>query len=237
MPLLVLHSVTKRYSSARHEHIALDEVSLDIEQGELVAVWGVRRSGRSTLLRVAAGIEPPDEGVVTFAGRELGSRGGAVLGSQVGYVNTNFIATQGGSVVDHVAIGLMASGLSLDQARSRAFRALDRVGVANCADLDPSTLDPAEQVRVGLARALVFTPRLLLVDDPANGVGVLQRESILALVRSIADEGIAVLMTVGEVVTIADRVLTIDDGELRGDVAPEGARVLQLRPAHARPSA
>ena len=237
MSLLVLQSVTKRYSSGRRELVALRDVSLDVDPGELVAVWGLRRSGRTTLLRVAAGVEAPDEGVVCFDGRDLARDRSGLLGSQIGYSSLHFMPSQGASVVDHVAVGLLAGGLPLDRARARAYKELARVDAAACADLDPRLLDPAEIARVGLARALVSEPRLLLVDDPTNGVDVLQRDPILDLIRSIADDGAAILMTVGDVVTIADRMLSIDDGELRGDVVPEQAQIVPLRAVRAEPSA
>jgi len=233
--LLALHDVTKRYATRRREYVALRKASLEVAAGELVAVWGVRRSGRTTLLRVAAGIEPPDEGAVCFDGQDMAS-GNSWLGTRVGYTNLNFMATQGSSVVDHVAVGLLAQGSALDRARARAFEVLERVDATDCAGLDVRVLDPAEQVRVALARALISRPRLLLIDEPTNGVDILHRDSLLALIRSIADAGTAVLMTVGEVVNIADRVLSIDDGELRGEVVPVGAEVLPLRLAQTQPA-
>ena len=236
MTLLSLDHVTKRYTTHRREQVALRDVSLEIDYGELVSVWGMRRSGRTTLLRIAAGIEAPDEGTVCFGGRDIGT-GGSQLGTQIGYTNLNFMATQGSSVVEHIAVSLLARGTPLDRARTRAREMLDRVGAAACADLDAKILDPAEQVRVALARALASEPRLLLVDDPTNGVDVLQRDPLLALIRSIADAGTAVLLTVGEVVTIADRALSIDEGELHGEAVPEGAHVLPLRPAQGQFSA
>jgi putative ABC transport system ATP-binding protein len=236
MTLLTLCNVTKRYTARQREHVALRDVSLEVEAGELVSVWGIRRSGRTTLLRVAAGIEIPDEGAVRFAGQDL-TTGGSRLGTQIGYTNLNFMATQGSSVVEHIAVSLLAQGSPLDRARTRAFEMLERVGAACCADLDARILDPAEQVRVALARALASDPRLLLIDEPTNGVDVLQRDPLLALIRSIADAGTAVLVTVGEVVMIADRALSIDEGELRGEVVPKGADVLPLRSVQARPSA
>jgi ABC-type multidrug transport system ATPase subunit len=237
MSLLTLENVTKRFSTGRREHVALRDVSLDIEPGELVGVWGLRRSGRTTLLRVAAGIEAPDEGVVAFAGQDLARDRSGVLGNEIGYTNVQFMPSHGGTVVDHVAVGLLASGIPLDRARGHAYQALARVGAGDCADLDPRLLDPAETARVGLARAIVTKPRLLLVDDPTNGVDLLQRDPILALIRSFADDGVAVVLTVGDIVTIADRMLSIDEGELRGDVAPEPALVVPLRAAVGRPSA
>jgi putative ABC transport system ATP-binding protein len=237
MTLLALENVTKRFSTGRREHVALRNVSLDVEPGEVVAVWGLRRSGRTTLLRVAAGVERPDEGAVKFAGEDLARGRSSVLGSQVGYANGQFMQSQGGTVVDQVAVGLLAGGVPLDRARARAYEILARVEAEDCADLDPRLLDPAETARAGLARALVTNPRLLLVDDPTNGVDLLQRDPILALIRRVADDGVAVLMTVGDVVTIADRMLSIDDGELRGDVAPEHARVVSLHAARGRTSA
>jgi ABC-type multidrug transport system ATPase subunit len=236
MTLLTLRKITKRYTTRQREHVALHDVSLEVAAGELVSVWGMRRSGRTTLLRVAAGIEPPDEGTVHFAGQDMAS-GGSRLGTQIGYTNLNFMTTQGSSVVEHIAVSLLAQGSPLDRARTRASEMLDRVGATDCAGLDARILDPAEQVRIALARALASEPRLLLIDEPTNGVDVLQRDPLLALIRSIADAGTAVLVTVGEVVTIADRALSIDEGELRGEVVPEGAEVLPLRSIQARPSA
>jgi ABC-type multidrug transport system ATPase subunit len=236
MTLLALNNVSKRYSTRRREHVALRNVSLEVSAGELVSVWGMRRSGRTTLLRVAAGIEAPDEGTVRFDGKSV-SAGAALLGTKIGYTNLNFMATQGSSVVDHVAVSLLAQGSALDRARSLAFETLKRVGAAGYADLDVRVLDPAEQVRVAIARALISEPRLVLIDEPTNGVDILQRDPLLALIRSIADTGTAVLLTVGEVVNVADRALSIDEGELRGEVVPEGADVLPLRMAQARPSA
>lgn len=235
MTLLNLEGVTKRYTTGRREYTALLDVSLEVEPGELVAVFGLRRSGRTTLLRVAAGVEQPDEGTVRFCGEDLERAN--VLGTQISYANAAFMPSQGGSVVDHVAVGLLANGTPLDRARARAHRALARVGAKECAELHPRLLDPAESARVALARALVMEPRLLLADDPTNGVDLLHRDPILALIRSIADEGVGVVMTVGDVVDVADRVLTIAGGRVRGDAAAEQAKVVPLRLARAEPSA
>lgn len=236
MSLLVLQSVTKRYPAGRRERTALKNVSLDLEAGEFVVVWGLRRSGRTTLLRVASGMEPPDSGTVVFNGEDVARTRRPLLGSDIGYYSINFIAAQGGTVVDHVAVGLLARGIPQAQARVRADAALTRVGAAGCADADPSSLDPNELARVGIARALVGRPRLLLLDDPANGVDLLHRDPLLNLIRSLADEGTAVLMTVGEAVTSADRVLSIDAGELRGEVVPDQAPVLPLRRSRVEPA-
>lgn len=236
MSLLVLQSVGKRYTDGRREHVALRDVSLDIEAGELVAVWGMRKSGRTTLLRVAAGLEPPDHGAVCFDGHDLTSDRTGLLGSEIGYYNVNFVASQGGTVVDHVAVGLLACSLSRDRARACADEMLARVGASSCADADPRSLDPTELARVAIARALICQPRLLLLDDPTNGVDVLQRDPILDLIRAIAQEGTAVLMTVSEATTIADRALSIHNGELHGDVAPEPAAVVPLHPRQANPA-
>lgn len=236
MSLLVVRDVTKRYTTGRLEKDALRNVSLEVEAAELVGVWGLRRSGRSTLLRVAAGLDLPDEGTVHFNGRNLARDGGS-LGRGIAFANPHFIPTQGGSVVDQVAVGLLAHGVSIERARARAYEALERVDATLCADVEPRLLDPSEVSRVALARAIVTEPDLLLVDDPINGVDLLQRDPIIDVIRSVADGGTAVLMTVGDVVTVADRMLSIDDGELRGDLVPEPARVVHLRPPRAQSSA
>lgn len=236
MSLLELREVTKRYALGRLERVALRSVSLDVHPGELVAIWGLRRSGRSTLLRIAAGIEPPDEGTVRFDGRDLNARGARSLGGAIGFCSTGFNPAHGSTVLDHVAIGRLAHGAGRNASRAAASRVLERVGAGHCMGFDPRELDPAEAVRVGIARALVTEPHLLLLDEPTGGVDLLARDPLLQLLRSLADDGLAVLTTVGEAVGGTDRMLAIGDGQLRGEAIPANAPVVPLRPRRAEPS-
>src|SRR5580700_6409690 len=105
MSLLSIEHVTKRFQRGQLERVAVRDVSLEIEQGELVAVWGTRRSGRSTLLRIAAGIESPEEGTVTFEGRDLARWRNSVLGRRIGYCRTSFSSADGGLVIERIAAG------------------------------------------------------------------------------------------------------------------------------------
>jgi ABC-type lipoprotein export system ATPase subunit len=231
MSLLRLERVSKRYRRGRREVVALDDVSLAIEAGELVAIWGVPRSGRTTLLRIAAGLEQPDRGAVRYDGRapREGHDGGLPPG--IGFVQVDAGAVGGESILDHVAMPLLARGVAPEQARERALRQLERVGAAACAPLQPRELEPTERVRVAIAQALVTAPRLLLVDDPTRHVDLLEREAVLLLVRSIADGDIAVLMTTGEAMGVSgvDRALTISGGVLRAEAAAGPGNVVALR--------
>jgi ABC-type multidrug transport system ATPase subunit len=235
--LLELTRATKRFTSGQRETIALRDVSLGVDAGELVAVYGLRRSGRTTLLRVAAGMLPLDEGEARFDGRDLSATGSRALGVEIGYCNPSFDPGHGGSVAEHVAVALLARGAGRGRARAQADAALARTGASGCANLEPRELHTDELVRAGIARALVTTPRLLLLDEPTNGVDVLERDAIVQLLRSLADEGVAVLMTVGEALAGADRVLALDGGRLRGEPAVEQAPVVPLRPRDAEPVA
>jgi ABC-type lipoprotein export system ATPase subunit len=229
--LLRMEGVTKRYRRGRLEKVAVRDVSLDIEPGELVAVWGERRSGRSTLLRLAAGIETPEEGVVCFEGRDLSRCRNEILGRRIGYCQTLFSHADGGSAVDHVAAGLLARHVSPREARRTAQEMLLRVGAEDCVRLECQELDGVELARVAIASALVTGPALLVSDDPTNGVDLLERDPLLALLRSIANERIAVLMSTGDAQGLSgvDRALTIDNGELRGESKPSDARVVPMR--------
>lgn len=231
MSLLALEGVTKRALIGRRERLVLKDATLRVEAGELVAVWGMPRSGRTTLLRVAAGLEAPDAGIVRFEGRDLAERAGSWLADGIGFAQPDRATATGQAVVDYVAMPLLARGMAPDQARARALRELVRTGAGACAELPPQDLDATELVRAALAQALAGAPRLLVVDDPTRTVDLLERESVLALLRSIADSGIAVLMTTGEALGVAgvDRAIAISDGELRSEVVPAPAPVVPLR--------
>ncbi len=230
MSLLALEHVSRRYRSGAHERVVLDDVSLSLEAGELLAVWGLRRSGRSTLLRVAAGIEPPDAGVVRFDGKDLAKSRDA-LGSGIGYCRSAPLDGEARGVLDELIAGQLARGVPQPAAHSRAFSALERVGAGGCAAHGLHELDGGESARVSIARALTLGPSLLVIDEPTKGVDLLERDAILALLRSLADEGIALLVSAGEATALsgADRALSLSDGELRGSLSPELAVVVPLR--------
>jgi ABC-type sugar transport system ATPase subunit len=238
MSLLELRRVSKSHLRGSRSVEVLREVSLEIDAGELVAVWGLRRSGRSTLLAVAAGVDEPDAGEVLFAGVDLNGRGARALGNGVGYCRQGVGAPHGRTVLDNVRAGLLAHG-GVPDAGLRADRALERVGVQQCSELMLADLDGAEAVRVAIACALVLGPRLLVIDEPTKGVDLLQRDEIVLLLRSLADEGIAILVSDGDGsgLSDADRSLSLAGGELRGKTLPEAGALLSLERARGRSSA
>jgi ABC-type multidrug transport system ATPase subunit len=237
MALLELAGVGKRYGRGQLERVALRDVSLQLSAGELLAVWGRRNSGRSTLLRIAAGLEAPDRGVVSLRGGDLHARGGEHLREQIRYCRKTYRPTEGQLVIDRLITAQLTRGIPGPSARARAHEALERAGVSQCATLKPNELDTAETVLVGIARSLVHQPKLLVIDEPTLGVDVFDRDRILALLRSLAYEGISVLMSVGETTCLAgaDRALSLAGGELHGELQPpQLAPVVQLHDAASR---
>jgi ABC-type methionine transport system ATPase subunit len=239
--LLTLERVSMQYAErgqAPGERVALRDVSLEIESGEFVAVWGQRHSGRTTLLRIAAGVTAPTTGSARFDGVSLTRRSMLGMPHGIAYATTHFEPMIGKSVLEHVAAPLLGRGYSIPGAQARAYSALRRAGVATCATLSAAELDGAEIVRVAVARALITRPSLLLVDQPTDEVPPLgTRDELLELLRSIAHrDAVAVVMTTeeGAGVVGADRALTLDRGTLRG-LRPL-ARVIPLRrPSWPRP--
>lgn len=139
MSLLELEHVSKRYVHGSRERVALRNVSLELDRGELVAVWGLRRSGRSTLLRLAAGIEAPDEGVVRFAGIDLSGASAGTLGSEIGFCRRTFRGVDGRIVLDELIVAQLARGVPYATARTRAREALERAGAEDCTGLPPTS--------------------------------------------------------------------------------------------------
>ena len=219
MTLLALERVSKSHWRGRHEIVVLDEVSLEVEPGELVAVFGQRAAGKTTLLRIAAGIEAPDSGHVRFEGAELGAgrfRRLTGIHARIGWVGRQAPFASGMRMLDHVALPLLRASPAEEAERS-ATRALKRVGAGDLANARWHELSDAERTLVTIAHAIVRDPRLLLADDPTSGLGIEERETVLGLLRSIAEEaGIARARDRAGVARRlrSHRVMSLDDGEL-----------------------
>ncbi len=239
MSLLQLERVVRRARGAGHEQVLLREATLVLDAGELVAVWGPREGGRRTLLRIAAGIERPDSGVVRFAGEPLCGRPGELLGRGIGYSPASVRGGEAHAVLEELTLAQLAHGIPRRSARQRALAALQRTDAAACGARELTELDGAEAVRVALAQALVLEPSLLVVEDPVKGVDLLARDALLALLRSLADEGLAVLFGAGEATALsgADRVLSLSDGVLRGTEPPPAGELAAVLPLRRRTSA
>lgn len=226
MSLLVLDGVSVHLSHARASILALDRVTLDVAAGELVVVQGSRRSGRTALLRVAGGTLRPESGRVTVAGRDPSQH--RLLGREIGWVYPRADAAHGPRLVDQVAFPLLTH-TSRARARKAALGHLDSMGVGNLAELHPHECQHYELLLLGLARATITRPRLLLLDEPVTGISAELEDSFLGLLRSLALEGVAVLATAEEFLVGPDRTLVIDRGRVTGRTQPPDADVVPLR--------
>jgi ABC-type lipoprotein export system ATPase subunit len=220
-PLLCFSNVSKRYHDGGREILVLDRVSLEIEAGVSVGVYGTRRSGKSTLLRLAAGLTLADTGTIRFEGEDMARMATRererLLRERIAFVSAaDWRANPGESVVDHVATSLGSEGLTMREARRRAMRVLDRVDAGGGGGEPTASLSLTERARVMLARALAREPRLLVLDEPALP-SLSERDRFYALLRDAARErGIALLMASEEMAALqgATVLMSIADGEV-----------------------
>jgi putative ABC transport system ATP-binding protein len=219
-PLIRLEGVCKSYWRGAHETVVLADVSLDVHAGELVAVWGQRGAGKTTLAMIAAGLERPERGTASFEGRDLTDtrRGRApLLHEGIGWVQR--MGPRSGdfrTVIDYVALPLLGKH-SPRHAQRSASAMLKRLGVADCAGERWESLTDGERTLVAVAHALVREPKLLVADDPTANLDVLQREEVMGLLRRAAEEeGLGILITVPDMpeVAYADRIGSLSDGRL-----------------------
>jgi ABC-type lipoprotein export system ATPase subunit len=221
-PLLSFANVTKRFHDGRRENVVLDRVSLEIDPGMAVGLYGTRRSGKSTLLRLAAGLALADSGAICFKGRDIAtmsaSERGRLLRSEIAFMSaTDWRANPGESVVDHVAMSLGSEGLTMREARRRAMRILHTLEVGAVGAEPTIALSLSERARVMLARALAREPRLLILDEPVLLPNLHERDRFYALLRETAsDVGTALLMASEEMSALqgVGVLMSIGDGEV-----------------------
>lgn len=234
-PLLELRAATRRIVDGPRLLTVLDCVSFELRPGESAGLYGAPRSGKSTLLRLACGIEHPDDGCVRFDGRDIASmrarHRAALLRSQIALIAADgWLPGPGESVLDHLATSLGSAGLTLQQARRAGQAALELVGAAGLAQEPAGSLSRTQRALADLARALAREPKLLLVDEPAPVPSIADRERFLASLRDIAGErGIALLVASEDIAALQGlhTLMSLSAGELRSTAGR--ATVVPLR--------
>jgi len=244
--MLRIEQVSKRHERPDGEYkVALDEVSLALDRGEIAGVFGPSGSGKTTLLRIAAGLERPDSGVVSYDGQSLGTMSTReqwrVRRQDVGCVWANESWQPGLTVLQHVTLPLLVDKRERRIATRRAHEALLACDAEQCAAMEFDDLSDGERQRVAIARALVIEPRLLLADGPASHLSLEEQEGIMLLLAALAREGrVAVLVTDNNDETLlrVDPLLYLCDGRLVTP-APRSGRgtVLEFPTARSRQTA
>lgn len=221
-----LDGVTKRFDT----ELAVDGVSLTVQDGEILGVVGPSGCGKTTLLRTIAGFETPTEGRVLFDGTDVTT----VPPEQrnVGLVFQSYALFENMSVLANVAFGLKMQGVGRDERRDRAVELLELLDIEELADRSPETLSGGQQQRVGLARALAIEPQILLLDEPMTGLDANLKQRLRVELRDLLSElGVTALHVTHdqeEAMVMADRIAVLNNGRLEQVAEPTA---LYERPA------
>jgi sulfate/thiosulfate transport system ATP-binding protein len=205
------------------EFVALDDVSVTIPSGHLTALLGPSGGGKSTLLRIIAGLESPDEGTITIEGREATSL--PAQHRNVGFVFQHYAAFKHMTVAKNVAFGLEVRRRPRSEVRARVQELLELVHLDQFADRLPAQLSGGQRQRMALARALAVEPTVLLLDEPFGALDAKVRKELRDWLRRLHDEvqvtTVFVTHDQEEALEVADEIVVINDGRIEQMGTPD----------------
>jgi putative ABC transport system ATP-binding protein len=236
MALIEARSLVKTYRMGDQVVQALNDVSLDIDEGEFVAIMGASGSGKSTLMNILGCLDRPSSGTLHLAGEEVEGLDGDALASirnrRIGFVFQQFNLLPRTSAVDNVELPMVYAGIKPAERRTRALAALQRVGLGDRAAHTPAELSGGQQQRVAIARALVNQPALILADEPTGALDTQTSEDIMRLLAELNAQGMTIVMVTHEadIAMWARRRIVFRDGRIVED-RPQPPRVAAVAEA------
>jgi putative ABC transport system ATP-binding protein len=223
--IVSLDRVSRTYAMERVQVHALNDVTLDVEQGEFVAIIGPSGSGKSTMMNIVGCLDRPSAGIYRLAGTAvatLDDDGLARLRSRtIGFVFQSYNLLPRTSALDNVATPLLYQGVGRRERVRRAGAALERLGLGDRLDHEPSELSGGQQQRVAVARAIVTDPALILADEPTGNLDSASGRDVLAVLRELHATGRTIVLITHDqdVAEAATRQVHIRDGRIDGLVA------------------
>jgi putative ABC transport system ATP-binding protein len=221
MSLISTTHLTKVYGTGDTAVTALDNVSLQVEPGEFLAIMGPSGCGKSTLLHLLGGLDRPTSGDVMIDGHNLSDLSDAKLTElrrrKIGFVFQFFNLIPVLSAVENAALPVTLDGMPSAQAKAKAKEWLTKVGLGDRQSHRPDQLSGGQQQRVAIARALVADPALVLADEPTGNLDTHSSDEIAALLRQVANEwGRAVVIVTHDprIAAYADRIIFLKDGAI-----------------------
>jgi putative ABC transport system ATP-binding protein len=219
--MLKLSNVSKKFIAGDVMTMALNDVALEIQAGDYVAIMGPSGCGKSTLLSILGMLDAPDSGEYWFDGQNVAGlkedRLNDLRRGRVGYIFQNFNLIEELSVADNVTLALEYGNLPASERRSRVGHMLEKLGIAHRAGHRPSQLSGGQQQRVAIARALVNRPAVLLADEPTGNLDSSHGEEVMQLLRQINGEGTTIVMVTHSAAHAAraSRTIAMLDGAIR----------------------
>ena len=220
MALVELRNVSKIYRLGEEEIRALDDVTLDIEEGEFISIIGPSGSGKSTLMHILGCLDSPSKGTIQLDGVKIERASSRELATirnrKIGFVFQFFNLLPKLNVVQNVELPMIYSGVSAKERRQRAMAALQLVDLANRAKHRPSQLSGGQQQRAAIARALVNNPRIVFADEPTGNLDSHTGDAILQLFRRLSQEGRTIVLVTHdpEIAAVTPRRIEIRDGKI-----------------------
>ena len=220
--ILQATNLSKHFGSGVSEVRAVDEVSLDIKEGELVLIMGPSGSGKTTLLSMLGALLTPTSGEIFIDGTDISAMKATALAAlrarKIGFVFQAFNLLEALTVEENIVFPARLSAEGVHGARERVDELLEKLGLSKRRKALPSTLSGGEKQRVAIARALINQPLIILADEPTGNLDSHKGQEVMMILHDIArDDGCAVLMVTHDprIEEIADRVLWLEDGALR----------------------
>jgi putative ABC transport system ATP-binding protein len=218
MALIEARALTKTYAMGGQTVHALRGISLDIAEGDFVAIMGASGSGKSTLMNILGCLDQPSTGTYVLAGEEVESLSQDALASirnrRIGFVFQQFNLLPRTSALENVELPMVYAGVKAAERRKAAEAALQRVGLSERGEHTPSELSGGQQQRVAIARALVNQPQLILADEPTGALDSQTSEDIMHLLTELNRQGMTVVVVTHEpdIAAWARRKLVFRDG-------------------------
>jgi putative ABC transport system ATP-binding protein len=222
--IVSLDRVSRTYAMDRVQVHALQDVSLEVQEGEFVAIVGPSGSGKSTMMNIVGCLDRPSAGIYRLAGTAVATLDDDALARlrsrTIGFVFQSYNLLPRTSALDNVATPLLYQGVGRRERVRRAGAALERLGLGDRLDHEPSELSGGQQQRVAVARAIVTDPALLLADEPTGNLDSASGRDVLAVLRELHAAGRTIVLIThdAEVAAAAPRVMRMQDGRLEPEV-------------------
>ncbi|MGL5634175.1 MAG: ABC transporter ATP-binding protein [Sarcina sp.] len=221
--MIEIKNIVKRYQMGKDTIIALNNVSLTINEGEFLAIVGPSGSGKSTMMHIIGGLDTPNEGSVLFDGKDIAKYKDKEMAKfrnkQIGFVFQAFNLENTQTALENVMMPLIFSGMSKKERKEKALKALEQVELAHLAKHKPSEMSGGQRQRVSIARALVNDPKIIFADEPTGNLDSKTGENIMDLFHALNAKGYTFIMVTHnqEEANKAKRVVQIKDGNIISD--------------------